>query len=75
VFIYIEAPGQNNFRFQHDSFNVLFEEVARMAGILYNNLVVTYDGVRVFASTTPHSIKIWRKRKWVSIQKTYISSI
>ncbi|KAI5980725.1 hypothetical protein EDD15DRAFT_2344689 [Pisolithus albus] len=44
---------------RHDAFRVLFEETADLASILVDNLVVTYDGKRVFPSGTPHSLRIW----------------
>ncbi|KAI0322030.1 hypothetical protein OF83DRAFT_1096336 [Amylostereum chailletii] len=44
---------------RHDRFSALFDEVADDAGVLVDNIVVTYDGSRVFASATPHSLKIW----------------
>ena len=46
-------------RFQHDAFTVMFDEIADEACVLPENLIVTYDGARVFASATPHSLKIW----------------
>jgi len=44
---------------RHDTFHALFEEIADTAGILSRSLVLTHNGSRVFASATPHSLKIW----------------
>ncbi|KAH9049940.1 hypothetical protein EDB84DRAFT_1451888 [Lactarius hengduanensis] len=44
---------------RHDTFHALFEDVANAAGILTSALVLTHGGARVFASATPHSLKIW----------------
>ncbi len=44
---------------QHDTFHALFEDVANAAGVPTRSLVLTYSGARVFASATPHSLKIW----------------
>lgn len=37
----------------------MFSETADQAGVLSDNLVVTYENSRVFPSATPHSIGIW----------------
>jgi hypothetical protein len=44
---------------RHDAFHALFETVADTAGIPTKSLVLTHSGARVFASATPHSLKIW----------------
>ncbi|KAH9042155.1 hypothetical protein EDB85DRAFT_2139510 [Lactarius pseudohatsudake] len=44
---------------RHDTFHALFEDVANAAGIITSSLVLTHGGARVFASATPHSLKIW----------------
>jgi len=44
---------------RHDTFHTLFEDIADTAGILSRSLVLTHNGSRVFASATPHSLKIW----------------
>lgn len=44
---------------QHDTFHALSEQVAKAAGILTRSLVLSRDGSRVYASATPHSLKIW----------------
>ena len=48
-----------NSSIQHDTFHALFEDIADTAGILSGALVLTHNGSRVFASATPHSLKIW----------------
>ncbi|KAF7979999.1 hypothetical protein HWV62_40094 [Athelia sp. TMB] len=44
---------------RHADFRELFSSTADEAGILEQNMVVTYEGKRVFASSTPHGIDIW----------------
>lgn len=44
---------------RHDTFHALFEDVANAAGVPTRSLVLTHSGARVFASATPHSLKIW----------------
>jgi len=44
---------------RHDTFHALFEVVANAAGVPTRSLVLTHSGARVFASATPHSLKIW----------------
>lgn len=44
---------------QHDTFHALFEVVANAAGVPTKSLVLSHSGARVFASATPHSLKIW----------------
>ncbi|KAF8262279.1 hypothetical protein EI94DRAFT_1744017 [Lactarius quietus] len=44
---------------RHDTFHALFEVVANTAGVPTKSLVLTHSGARVFASATPHSLKIW----------------
>ncbi|KAI9465518.1 hypothetical protein BJY52DRAFT_586407 [Lactarius psammicola] len=44
---------------RHDTFHALFEDIANAAGILTRSLILTHSGARVFASATPHSLKIW----------------
>ncbi|KAI0087049.1 hypothetical protein BDY19DRAFT_907909 [Irpex rosettiformis] len=39
---------------RHDSFSILFSEVADIAGVLMNNVIITYKGNRVFSSASPH---------------------
>ena len=47
------------FSLQHTNFHALFAEVADLASIKSDNLVVCYEGKRVFPSSNPHSIGIW----------------
>jgi hypothetical protein len=44
---------------QHDSFSILFEEVADIAGILVDTVIVTYEDKRIFSSASPHGIGVW----------------
>ncbi|KAI1794969.1 hypothetical protein LXA43DRAFT_995081 [Ganoderma leucocontextum] len=44
---------------RHDNFYRLFDEVADLASVRVENLVICYDGKRVFPSSSPHSVKIW----------------
>lgn len=44
---------------QHDTFRELFDETADLAGIMTDQLVVSHDQRRVFASGTPHSLHMW----------------
>ncbi|KAA1469957.1 hypothetical protein DENSPDRAFT_654308 [Dentipellis sp. KUC8613] len=55
---------------RHDDFNALFDEVADMASILSDNLILTCGGSRVFASATPHSLRIWAEAEMEASDKT-----
>ncbi|KAI0051098.1 hypothetical protein FA95DRAFT_1580837 [Auriscalpium vulgare] len=44
---------------RHDQFSVVVDEVADLAGVLAEALVLSLEGSRVFASATPHSLRIW----------------
>ncbi|TFY70973.1 hypothetical protein EVG20_g2036 [Dentipellis fragilis] len=55
---------------RHDSFNALFDEIADMASVLSDNLILTCGGSRVFASATPHSLKIWAEVEMEASDKT-----
>ncbi|KAL4080711.1 hypothetical protein J3A83DRAFT_4201889 [Scleroderma citrinum] len=44
---------------RRDTFQELFEELADLASVMVSQLVVTYDGKRVFSSGTPSSLRIW----------------
>ncbi|OJT09434.1 hypothetical protein TRAPUB_14097 [Trametes pubescens] len=44
---------------RHENFHPLFAEIADLASIRIDNLVLSFDGKRVFPSSTPHSIGIW----------------
>lgn len=44
---------------QHDTFRELFDGVADLAGVMADQLVISHDHRRVFASGTPHSLHMW----------------
>ncbi|KAG8214631.1 hypothetical protein J3R82DRAFT_9708 [Butyriboletus roseoflavus] len=44
---------------RHDTFRELFDGVADLAGVMADQLVISHDYRRVFASGTPHSLHIW----------------
>jgi len=44
---------------RHDTLRELFDGVADLAGVMANQLVITHNNRRVFASGTPHSLHIW----------------
>ncbi|KAH0832087.1 hypothetical protein J3R83DRAFT_12996 [Lanmaoa asiatica] len=44
---------------RHDTFRELFDGVADLAGVMADQLVISHDHRRVFASGTPHSLHIW----------------
>lgn len=44
---------------QHDSFKILFDEVADIAEVLTEDVIVTFQGKRIFASASPHGIGVW----------------
>ncbi|KAG6377124.1 hypothetical protein JVT61DRAFT_1175 [Boletus reticuloceps] len=44
---------------RHDTLRELFDEVADLAGVMADQLVINHDHRRVFASGTPHSLHIW----------------
>ncbi len=44
---------------QHANFYDMFDEIADLASVRVENMVVCYEGKRVFASSNPHSIGIW----------------
>jgi hypothetical protein len=44
---------------QHDNFRELFEETADSAAILSDNLIMSYNGKRLFPSVTPNTLKIF----------------
>lgn len=44
---------------QHETFRELFDGVADLAGVMANQLVISHDHRRVFASGTPHSLHLW----------------
>ncbi|KAH7885245.1 hypothetical protein F5I97DRAFT_1883914 [Phlebopus sp. FC_14] len=44
---------------RYDTLRDLFEELADLAAVLVDQLVVSYDNKRVYSSGTPHSLRIW----------------
>ncbi|KAG9315746.1 hypothetical protein JVU11DRAFT_3394 [Chiua virens] len=44
---------------RHDTFRELFDEVADLAGVMADQLIVNHNHRRVFASGTPHSLHMW----------------
>ncbi|KAI0269806.1 hypothetical protein BC834DRAFT_863466 [Gloeopeniophorella convolvens] len=44
---------------RHDTFHALFDQVAKAAGVPAQSLVVSHNSSRVYASATPHSLKVW----------------
>jgi len=55
---------------RHDNFRQVFDETADIAGVLSSNLVVSYDGKRLFSSATPNSIRIWAEAELEACDKT-----
>ncbi|KAI0747372.1 hypothetical protein C8Q74DRAFT_1369329 [Fomes fomentarius] len=55
---------------RHDNLHPLFSQVADLASIRVENLVVCYEGKRVFPSSTPHSIGIWAEAELEALEKT-----
>ncbi len=45
--------------FQDEHFAKLFSDLADEAGVLEDKMVVTCNGKRVFAGSTPHSLAVW----------------
>ncbi|THH09289.1 hypothetical protein EW146_g8721 [Bondarzewia mesenterica] len=54
---------------RHDAFSLVFDEVADIAGVLAENLILSYEGGRVYASATPHSLKIWAEAEMEASDK------
>ncbi|KAG1906540.1 uncharacterized protein F5891DRAFT_1002779 [Suillus fuscotomentosus] len=60
-----------NFKMKrHDTFQYLFEELADLAAVLVDHLVVSHDGKRLFASGTPHSLRIWAEGELEACDQT-----
>lgn len=53
---------------QHDPFKILFEELADIAEVLVDNVIVTYEGKRIFASASPHGVGVWAQAELGMIQ-------
>ncbi|KAH8114704.1 hypothetical protein DFH11DRAFT_1592906 [Phellopilus nigrolimitatus] len=49
---------------RNESFSQLFEEIADQAGILTDQLIVTYNNTRVFAASTPATLSIWSEAEF-----------
>ncbi|EIW59359.1 uncharacterized protein TRAVEDRAFT_166699 [Trametes versicolor FP-101664 SS1] len=54
---------------RHDNFHPLCAEIADLASIRIDNLVLSFDGKRVFPSSTPHSIGIWAEAELEACDK------
>ncbi|KAG1748725.1 hypothetical protein EDB19DRAFT_1905065 [Suillus lakei] len=60
-----------NFKMKrHDTFQYLFEELADLAAVLVDHLVVSHDGKRLFASGTPHGLRIWAEGELEACDQT-----
>ncbi|KAG1745872.1 uncharacterized protein EDB91DRAFT_1119188 [Suillus paluster] len=60
-----------NFKMKrHDTFQYMFEEVADLAAVLVESLVVSHDGKRLFASGTPHGLRIWAEGELEACDQT-----
>ena len=44
---------------KHDPFRLVFEEVADIASVLFQDLIVRFRDARLFPSATPNSLNIW----------------
>ncbi|TFY79612.1 hypothetical protein EWM64_g4405 [Hericium alpestre] len=54
---------------RHHNFTALVEEVADMASVLSDNVILTFGGSRVFASATPHSLQVWAEAEMEACDK------
>ncbi|KAI9573567.1 hypothetical protein HD554DRAFT_900089 [Boletus coccyginus] len=54
---------------RHDTFRELFDGVADLAGVMADQLVISHDHRRVFASGTPHSLHMWAEGEIVACDK------
>ncbi|KAJ7079816.1 hypothetical protein B0H15DRAFT_496947 [Mycena belliarum] len=52
-----------------DNFRELFEATAEDASILVENLVMSYNGARLFPSVTPATLKIWDEGELVACDR------
>ncbi|KAI0822059.1 hypothetical protein BC628DRAFT_1412599 [Trametes gibbosa] len=55
---------------RHENFHNLCAEIADLAGVRLEHLVLLYDDKRVFASSTPHSIGIWAEAELYACDQT-----
>lgn len=46
---------------QGDSFKDLFEDIAELAHVLTDNLIMSYDSKRIFSSVTPNTLNLPEK--------------
>ncbi|RDX53529.1 hypothetical protein OH76DRAFT_1453868 [Lentinus brumalis] len=54
---------------RHANFYKMFDEIADLASVRVENMVVCYEGKRVFASSNPHSIGIWAEAELEACDK------
>ncbi|KAI0373662.1 hypothetical protein BV20DRAFT_1041718 [Pilatotrama ljubarskyi] len=54
---------------RHENFHQLCAEIADLASVRQENVVLSYDGKRVFPSSTPHSIGIWAEAELEACDK------
>ncbi|KAI0330495.1 hypothetical protein GY45DRAFT_1302853 [Cubamyces sp. BRFM 1775] len=54
---------------RHENFHRLSAEIADIASIREENLVLSLDGKRVFPSSTPHSVDIWAEAELEACEK------
>jgi hypothetical protein len=54
---------------RHETFRELFDGVADLAGVMANQLVISHDHRRVFASGTPHSLHLWAEGEMEACDK------
>jgi len=73
----LNASGQrreNVFKLNRtDNFRILMEAVADDAAILFDNLVLRYNGVQLFPSATPASLKLWVDAELDACDKTTLA--
>ncbi|RPD62637.1 hypothetical protein L226DRAFT_532365 [Lentinus tigrinus ALCF2SS1-7] len=55
---------------RHTNFSLLFDEIADLAGVRVENMVICYEGKRVFAFSNPHSIGIWAEAELEACDKS-----
>ncbi|VDC00738.1 unnamed protein product [Peniophora sp. CBMAI 1063] len=54
---------------RRDNFSVLFNEIADSHEVPIASLVVTFEGLRVFSSSTPDSLKVWAEAEMEACDK------
>ncbi|KAI0699951.1 hypothetical protein C8T65DRAFT_658712 [Cerioporus squamosus] len=55
---------------RHANFYKMFDEIADLASKRVENMVICYEGKRVFPSSNPHSIGIWAEAELEACDKT-----